>query len=169
MVRYILVDSGVPSSMWGELLMAAAYLRNRTLHKAVKMEKPFKMLHDEKVDLSPLRVVGARTFVHVNDSRKLVAAAWEGKVCGYSEESKSYRVWNAKTRRVVESRNVTLSRHRRPSYPACKALSVARSGTAVIESRPRHFGQRLHIVRPLTAGCNGLHRRCSGLHHQHSR
>ena len=28
-------------------------------------------------------------------------------MCGYSEESKSYRVWNPKTRHVVESRNVT--------------------------------------------------------------
>ena len=43
----------------------------------------------------------------IEDSRKLDAAAWEGKVCGYSKESKYCRVWNPKTRRVVESKNVT--------------------------------------------------------------
>ena len=90
MVRGMLADSGFPSSMWGELIMAAAYLKNRTLHKALKMETTFKMLHDEEADLSPLRVIGARAFVHIKDSRKLDTAAWEGKVCGYSEERKSY-------------------------------------------------------------------------------
>ena len=76
-------------------------------YKALKMETPFKMLHGEEAVLSPLRVIGARAFVHIKDSRTLDVAVWEGKVCGYSDESKSYRVWNPKTHRVVESRDVT--------------------------------------------------------------
>ena len=60
--------------------MAAAYLKNRTPHKVLKMETPFKMLHGEEGDLSHLHIIGARTFVHIKDSRKLHAAAWEGKV-----------------------------------------------------------------------------------------
>ena len=71
------------------------------------MKTPFNILHGEEADFSHLRVIGARAFVRIKDSRKLDAAAWEGKVCGYSEESKSYRVWNPKTHRVVESRNAT--------------------------------------------------------------
>ena len=73
------------------------------------METPFNMLHGEEADLSYIHVIGARTFVHIKDSRKLDAAAWEEKVCGYSEKSKSYRVWNSKTRRVMECRNVTFN------------------------------------------------------------
>ena len=103
----MLADSDFPSSMWGELFKAAAYLKNRTPHKALKMETPFNMLHGEEVDLSHLRVIGARAFVHIKDYRKLDAATWEGKVCGYSEDSESYRVWNPKPHRVMESRNVT--------------------------------------------------------------
>ena len=57
MVRCMLADSGFPSSMWGEPFMAAAYLKNRTPHKALKMETPFKMLHGEEADLSHLRVI----------------------------------------------------------------------------------------------------------------
>ena len=87
--------------------MEAAYLKNRTPHKALKMETPFKMIHGEEADLSHLRVIEAKTFVHIKDSRNLDAAAWERKVCGYSEESKYNRVWNPKIHRVVESRNVT--------------------------------------------------------------
>ena len=69
--------------------------------------KDVKMLHGEKADLSHLCVVRVRTFVHMGDSRKLDTAAWQGKVCGYSKKSKFYGVWNPKTHRVVESRNIT--------------------------------------------------------------
>ena len=68
---------------------------------------PFKMLHGEEADLLYLRVIRARAFVYIKDSREIDAAAWGGKVCSLSEESKFYRAWDPKTRRVVESRNVT--------------------------------------------------------------
>ena len=41
-----------------------------TPHESLKMETPFKMLHGEITDLSHLRVIGARAFVYINDSRK---------------------------------------------------------------------------------------------------
>ena len=107
MARCMLAESGFPSCVRGELFEAAAYLKNRTPHKALKMETPFKMLDGEKADLSHLYVIGVRTFARIKDSRNLDAAAWEGKVGGYSEEDKSYRVWNPKTHRVVERRDVT--------------------------------------------------------------
>ena len=65
------------------------------------------MLHGGEADLPHLFVIGAIIFVHVKDSRNFDAAAWEGKVCGYGEEGIYYRVWNSKTHRVVERRNVT--------------------------------------------------------------
>ena len=70
--------------------MAAAYLKNKTLHKALKRGTTFKVLHGKEVDLSHLCVTGARTFVHIKNSRKLDATTLERKVCGYSGESKSY-------------------------------------------------------------------------------
>ena len=106
-VRCMLEDSGFPSSMLGELFMAVAYLKNMTPHTALKRKTPFLMLHGEEADLSHLSVIEVRTFGHIKDSRKLDATAWEGKVCGYSEEIFFYRVWNPKTHCVVESRNVT--------------------------------------------------------------
>ena len=101
MVQCMLADSGFPSSIWGELFMAAVCFKNRTPHKALKRKTLFKMLHGEEADTSHLRVIGARTFVHIEDARKLDAATWKGEVFGYSEEKKSYRVWNPKTHRVT--------------------------------------------------------------------
>ena len=70
--------------------MAAVHLKNRTPHKALKMETPFNILHGEETGLSYLCVIEARTFVQIKDSRKLDAAAWEGEACGYREERDFY-------------------------------------------------------------------------------
>ena len=101
MVRCMLTDSGFLLSMWGELIIVAAYLKNKAPHKALKMELPLKMLHGEEANLWHLRVIIAKTFMNIKDSRKLDAAARERNVYGYGKESKSYRVWNTKTRRVM--------------------------------------------------------------------
>ena len=88
--------------------MAAAYLMNRTPHKTLKMETLFKMPHGEEADLSHLCVIRAKLLVDIKNSKTFGAVACVENVCGYCEKSKSYRVWNLKPRRVVESRNVTL-------------------------------------------------------------
>ena len=74
MVRFMLADSDFPSSMWGELFMATACLKNRTPREALTMKTPFKMLHGEEADLSHLYVIRSRTFVHIKVYRKLDAA-----------------------------------------------------------------------------------------------
>ena len=58
--------------------------------------------------LTHLRTIGARAFVHYERHRdKLEDKAWEGRLVGYSKDSKAYRIYNSTTRQVVESRNVT--------------------------------------------------------------
>ena len=107
MVRCLLVDSGLPPSLWSELMLTTTYLCNRVPHSALKMETPYKVLYGKEADLSHLKIIGSRAFVHIKDSTKLGHTSWEGMVCGFSEnESNSYHVWNPKTRRVVEARNV---------------------------------------------------------------
>lgn len=56
-----------------------------------------------------MRAIGARAFVHIETyTKKLDEKAWEGQRCGYSMDSKAYRIYNPKTKRVVESRNIQL-------------------------------------------------------------
>ena len=71
------------------------------------MEAQHDMLYGKEADLSHLRIIGTTAFVHVKDATKLGHTSSEGMVCGFSQnESKSFRIWNPKTHRVVESRNV---------------------------------------------------------------
>ena len=65
------------------------------------------MLHLPEPDLRLLRVIGARAFVHIETYyKKLEVKVVEGRLVGYSSSSKSYRVCNPATRRIVVSGNV---------------------------------------------------------------
>eukprot|EP00903_Cladosiphon_okamuranus_P010136 g9598.t1 len=69
---------------------------------------PFFKMHHKSPDLSGLRAIGARAFVHHERYRKkLDDRAFEGKLCGYGLDSKTYRIFNPSNGTVVESRKVT--------------------------------------------------------------
>ena len=84
-------------------------MSKRVSHTALANETPYKALYGKGKDahLGHLRAIGARAFVHVEThTKKLEHRAWEGRLVGYSVDSKSFRVYNSSTRSVRESRNV---------------------------------------------------------------
>ena len=106
--RCLLKDGDFLPSMWGELMLTAAYLLNRSPHSALGGATPYSKLHNKSPDLSGLRVIGARAFVHHERYRKkLDDRAFEGKLCGFGLDSQTYRILNPSNGAVVESRNVT--------------------------------------------------------------
>ena len=97
-----------PSFMWGELMFTATYLANRSPHSTLEGATPYSIMHNLEPDLTGLRAIGARAFVHRETyTKKLEDRAFEGKLCGYSHNSKAYRIYNPAKGTVVESRNVT--------------------------------------------------------------
>ena len=124
MDRCMRVDSGLPPFLWGELMMAASYICNRIPHSALNMATPYKKLYGKDADLSHLKTIGARAFVHTKNPNKLGHTSWEGMVCGFREtESYSFRIWNPKTRRVMESMNVVFIETPPNLLPAARRLS----------------------------------------------
>ena len=108
MIHCPLVGSGLPPEMWGEFMLTATYLCNRMSHSGIGMKTPFKRLYGKEENSSRLNTIGARAFVHVKGDKKLEPKSWEVVLCGSSKnEVLSYQIWNLKTRKVSESRNVT--------------------------------------------------------------
>ena len=92
MALCLLSDGGFPKSLWGEMFFPAAFLADRAPHKALGNEMPYKGMHGRDANLMMLRAIGALSFVHVEIyTQKLAAKAWEGKLCGYSTDSRAYR------------------------------------------------------------------------------
>ncbi|CAN0217670.1 unnamed protein product [Ectocarpus sp. 4 AP-2014] len=65
-------------------------------------------MHSEQASLKHPRVIRSAAYVHVETYKtKMGPRAWEGKLVGYSPDSKAYRMYNPRTRKIVTSRNVT--------------------------------------------------------------
>ena len=119
--RCLMKDGDFPPFMWGELMFTAKYLANRSSHSTLEGATPYSKMHNLEPDLTGLRAIGARAFVHRETyTKKLEDRAFEGKLCGYSHNSKACRIYKST---VVESRNVTFLET--PAYMLRKA-SVAR-------------------------------------------
>ncbi|GJS85856.1 retrovirus-related pol polyprotein from transposon TNT 1-94 [Tanacetum coccineum] len=90
--------------------------RNRTLVEASQMirlrhgKTLYKLIHDRKPDLSYFHVFGALCYP-TNDSEnfgKLQAKADIGIFIGYAPNKKAYRIYNRRTRKIVETIHVNV-------------------------------------------------------------
>ena len=83
-------------------------MSNKSPHSALGGATPYFRMHNKEADLSGLRAIGARAFVHRETyTRKLHDRAFEGKLCEFSQDSKAYRIYNPAKGTVVESCSVT--------------------------------------------------------------
>ena len=111
--RCFLKNAGFPKSRWGEIFPTATYLADRMPHSALQTQASSTVLFGVHDTLDRVRVVGKRAFVPVEThTTKLEDKGWEGRLCGYSMDSKAYRIFNPETRRVTERRNCHLHRDR---------------------------------------------------------
>ena len=94
---------------WGEALLTANYLQNRSPTKAIDEYKtPYELWFGRQPNLSYLRVFGCKAYVFVPKEKrqKLDSHSNECIFLGYSEESKAYRLMDSTNRKIIISRNV---------------------------------------------------------------
>jgi hypothetical protein len=105
--RYAACKKKVPLELWGEAIMCATHVLNRTI-TSNKDVTPFELWRGCKPDVSYFRIFGSPALTHVLDElrRKLDPKAVECIFVGYCENSKSFRMWNPATRRIIISRDV---------------------------------------------------------------
>lgn len=61
----------IPDHLWAELATTAAYLRNRLPTKANKdSASPYELWHNQKPDISDLRVIWADAYVHIPKNKR---------------------------------------------------------------------------------------------------
>ena len=107
--RTMLIFSKAPLFLWAEAIATACYTQNRSLIHPLHCKTPYELVHGRKPDLSFLRVFGALCYP-TNDSEdlgKLKAKADIGFFVGYAPERKGYRIYNKRTRDIMETIHVT--------------------------------------------------------------
>ena len=87
--RCLVKDDNFPPSLWGKLIFTAAYVSNRSPHSALGGATPYFRMHNKEADLSGLRAIGAKAFVHRETyTRKLDDRTLEAKLCGFQQDSR---------------------------------------------------------------------------------
>ncbi|GJU95310.1 retrovirus-related pol polyprotein from transposon TNT 1-94 [Tanacetum coccineum] len=106
--RTILIFSKAPMFLWAEAVATACYTQNRSLIHTLHNKTPYELVHDKKPDLTFFRVFGALCYP-TNDSEdigKLQPIADIGIFVGYAPSRKGYKIYNKRTRRIMESIHV---------------------------------------------------------------
>jgi transposase InsO family protein len=106
--RSMLEDAFLEKKFWGEAVMTANYVRNRTV-SSVHGKTPFELSTGSKPGVDHLRVFGCKAFSHVpaQKRQKLDPVAEEGVFLGYEPGTKGYRILRAKDGKVFVSKDVT--------------------------------------------------------------
>nr|GEY06687.1 retrovirus-related Pol polyprotein from transposon TNT 1-94 [Tanacetum cinerariifolium] len=103
--RTMLIFSKALMFLWAEAVATACYTQNRSLIHTRHHKTPYELVHNKKPDLTFFRVFGALCYP-TNDSEylgKLQPTADTGIFVGYAPSRKGYRIYNKRTRRIMET------------------------------------------------------------------
>nr|GEW00546.1 retrovirus-related Pol polyprotein from transposon TNT 1-94 [Tanacetum cinerariifolium] len=102
--RTMLIFSKALMFLWAEAVATACYTQNRSLIHTRHHKTPYEPVHNKKPDLTFFRVFGALCYPTNNskDLRKLQPTADVGIFIGYAPSRKGYRIYNKRTRRIIE-------------------------------------------------------------------
>ncbi|GKD33739.1 retrovirus-related pol polyprotein from transposon TNT 1-94 [Tanacetum coccineum] len=117
--RIMLIFSKALMFLWAEAVATACYTQNRSLIHTRHNKTPYELVHDKKPDLTFFRVFGALCYP-TNDSEdlgKLQPTADIGIFVGYAPSRKGYRIYNKRTRRIMETIHVQFDELSEPMAP----------------------------------------------------
>ncbi|GJV04271.1 putative ribonuclease H-like domain-containing protein [Tanacetum coccineum] len=106
--RTMLIYAKAPLFLWAEAVATACYTQNRSMIRRRHGKTPYELLHNKPPDLSYLHVFGALCYP-TNDSEnlgKLQPKADIGIFIGYAPTKKAFRIYNRRTRRIIETIHV---------------------------------------------------------------
>ncbi|GJS72392.1 retrovirus-related pol polyprotein from transposon TNT 1-94 [Tanacetum coccineum] len=101
----MLSASKLPLSFWAEAVATACYTQNRSIIISTHEKIAYHIINDRKPTIKHLHIFGCICYL-TRDGENLDKMKEKGDPCvmvGYSNQSKGYRVYNKRTRLIVES------------------------------------------------------------------
>nr|GEV04339.1 putative ribonuclease H-like domain-containing protein [Tanacetum cinerariifolium] len=103
--RTMLADSLLPIPFWAEAVNTACYVQNRVLVTKPHNKTPYELLHGRTPSIGFMRPFGCPVSIlnTLDYLGKFDRKVDEGFLVGYSVSSKSFRVFNSRTRIIQET------------------------------------------------------------------
>nr|GEZ41656.1 integrase, catalytic region, zinc finger, CCHC-type, peptidase aspartic, catalytic [Tanacetum cinerariifolium] len=117
-----------------EAVATACYTQNRSLIHTHQNKTPYELVHNKKLDLTFLRVFGALCYP-TNDSEdlgKLQPTTNIGIFVGYAPSRKGYRIYNKRTRRIMETIHTDKFRARTKSGSCSTLITPTNKELAIL-------------------------------------
>nr|GFB28532.1 hypothetical protein [Tanacetum cinerariifolium] len=107
--RTMLIFSLAPLFLWAEAIATACFTQNRSIIHSRFNKTPYELINGRKPDISFLHVFGALCYPKNDreDIGKLGAKGDIGFFIGYSADSCAYRIYNLRTKKIIETMNVS--------------------------------------------------------------
>nr|GEW23413.1 uncharacterized mitochondrial protein AtMg00810-like [Tanacetum cinerariifolium] len=103
--RTMLIYTQAPLFLWAEDVATACYTQNQSIIRLRHGKTPYELLHNKLPDLSFLYVFGDLCYP-TNDSENLGKLQSKADIrifIGYTPTKKAFRIYNRRTRRIVET------------------------------------------------------------------
>ncbi|GKE18358.1 retrovirus-related pol polyprotein from transposon TNT 1-94 [Tanacetum coccineum] len=130
--------------LWAEAIATACYTQNRSIIRRRHRKTPYELLHVRKPDLSYLHIFGALCYPN-NDSENLSKLQAKADICifiGYAPKKKAYRIYNRRTRKIIETIHVDFDELMAMAYkqnslePALYEMTPATPGLGLVPKPP---------------------------------
>nr|GEZ29913.1 retrovirus-related Pol polyprotein from transposon TNT 1-94 [Tanacetum cinerariifolium] len=107
--RTMLIFSRAPLFLWAEAIATACFTQNRSIIHRRFNKTPYELINGRKPNISFLHVFGALCYPKNDheDIGKLGAKGDIGFFIGYSADSCAYRIYNRRTKKIMETMNVS--------------------------------------------------------------
>ena len=111
MTRVMLHNKKLPKSLWGEAVNTACHTLNRVYFRPDSKKTPYELWRGKKHVVKYFRIFGSDCYI-LRDRENL--EKFDGKsdkryFLGYSSTSRAYKVYNLRTKIVMELSNVVIN------------------------------------------------------------
>ena len=111
--RALRFQANLPLFFWGECVLTAAHLINRTPSKVLGGNTPYEVLFHRKLSYDHLRVFGSLCFAqhHSKQKDKFGSRNKRCIIMGYPYGKKAYKLYDLDTNEFFESRDAVFNEH----------------------------------------------------------
>ncbi|GJW41648.1 retrovirus-related pol polyprotein from transposon TNT 1-94 [Tanacetum coccineum] len=106
--RTMLIFSQLPEFLWAEAVATACFTQNRSIIHTRHNKTPYELLRGRKPNVEYFHVFGSLCYPtnDRDDLGKMKPKADIGVFIGYSETSRGFRIYNRRTKKIMETIHV---------------------------------------------------------------